>query len=85
MLGYGGANESGLAEVLRPGVCVGAYGDIGGATWRTQGDGGMFRVGRGGRLLARETVLGAPTNLKQARGDAESVHGVVVARHVQET
>lgn len=37
--------------------------------WRTQGDGGRFRVGRGSRLFARGTVLVAPGNLKQAQGD----------------
>ena len=65
--GYGGASGSGLGEGVRPGCALGRPGDIGKAIGRTQGDGRRFRVGRGGRLFARETVLGSPSNLKQAR------------------
>ena len=71
--GYGGANGLGMGEVVPPGCALGRAGGIGKAVRRRQGDGRRFRVGRGGRLLVRETVLGASSNLKQARADGSCV------------
>ena len=47
-----GARGPGVGE----GVRLGRPEDIGYAIWRTQGDGGSFTDGCGGRLLAKETV-----------------------------
>ena len=70
--GVRGENGRGVGVGVRPRCGLGRPGGIGSAIWRPQGDGRRFGVGGGGRLCARETALGAPSNLRKARGSRET-------------
>ena len=71
--GYRARMGSSEGKGVRPGWALGRPWDIGKAIRQTQGDGAAgFRVGRVDSPFARETVLGAPGNLKQAPAAADT-------------